>query len=285
VLGILSIFTCITGIPAAILGFMALGDINRSPRTVGGKGLAITGIVTGIGGMFVSVILILLALLLPAIQATRAAAQRTQSINQMRMMTLAAHMFESTNRKLPDDIKSPDGRPLLSWRVHILPYIEQKALYDQFKLDEPWDSPHNLPLSKIMPPTFVSPNSLEVEAGKTVYLRPKGKEMVLGGTTPDGEPIPGFNLGGIVDGTSNTLFLVEADADQAVPWTKPDDLNVDLKQPRRGLGKQMHGRFIAAFLDGTVRVLDETIPDQTIGNIMTPDGNAWGRRENILGLW
>lgn len=276
VLGLMAFLTCITGIPAAILGFSALSDINRQPRT-GGRGMAIAGIVTGICGMFLPGIAILLALLLPAVQAARDAATRTQSLNQMKMITLGFHMYESTSRRLPDDITSDDGKPLLSWRVRLLPQLEESGLYSQFKLNEPWDSPHNLALVQKMPSVFQCPNG-NLKPGTTVYLAPKGKEMILGGMI-DGKPVQGMSLSGILDGTSNTILLLEADPDQAVPWTKPADLDVDLKDPLRGLGHLRRGGFLAGFADASTRFISNNVDKELIANCFTPDGRTWGQRD------
>ncbi|MBV9126015.1 MAG: DUF1559 domain-containing protein, partial [Planctomycetes bacterium] len=70
--------------------------------------------------------------------------ERIQSINNLKQIALAFHSMNDTyNFMPPAAICGKDGRPLLSWRVAILPYIEQQNLYNQFRLDEPWDSPTN----------------------------------------------------------------------------------------------------------------------------------------------
>jgi hypothetical protein len=276
VLGILSICTCVTGIPAAILGFMAIGEINRQPR-MGGKGMAIAGIATGLGGMGISAIMILLALLLPAVQAARQAAQRAQSINNMKQLGLGMLMGEMTEKRLPGDILDRDGKPLLSWRVKILPYIEEQALYNQFRHNEPWDSPHNLALASRMPRIYLSPKAMPEppgSPGKTLYLRPKGSEMIHGGVVK-GEPMNQMSIAQIKDGTSNTILLVEASEDRAVVWTKPDDLEIDLANPRRGLGGLYYPKesFLAEFADGSVHFIGEKATDATLRKLFTRAGN------------
>lgn len=278
VLGILSIFTCITGIPAAILGFMALGDIKRQPRRIGGKGMAIAGIVTGLCGMAFSMVFLLL---IPAISQVGKAAQRAQSTNQMRQIVLGSLMFESARRVLPDDIKSADGEPLLSWRVAILPFIERQDLYAKFKLNEPWNSPHNLALVKEMPQVYGIQDP-RFKAGTTPYLMPAGPDALKRPTSPG----DGMTIGMIRDGSSNTIFVVEADPEQAVIWTKPEDLPIDLGQPRRGLGNVRSGDFLAAFCDGTAELIHEDESDAVVAALFTPDGSKrkgsrevhWGHR-------
>jgi hypothetical protein len=267
VLGVLSLVTCVTGLPAAILGFLALGDISRQPQAVGGKGLAIGGIVTGL----LFPVLVALALILPAMSAARQAAQRVHSINNMKQMGLAIHLIEQQERRLPSDITGKDGTPLLSWRVKILPYVEQQALYNQFHFDEPWDSPHNKALAAQMPSIFVSPKA-KLEPGKTVYLRPKGKDAVLGAVV-DGKPVDRMTFAKIVDGTSYTILMVEANEDQAVTWTKPSDLDLDVGNPWRGLGGLYSSKgFLAGFLDGDVRFISNKASAETLNKFFTYAG-------------
>ena len=107
------------------------------------------------GQMQVAAIGILVALLLPAVQAARAAAGRMQSINNLKQIGLCLHNYHEKYGHLPVTTNFDDkDKPLVSWRVHILPYLEQEALYRQFKLDEPWDSEHNRKLIPLMPQTW-----------------------------------------------------------------------------------------------------------------------------------
>ena len=137
VLGLFS-FVCflITGLPAIIFGCLAMSDINQSRGRLKGSGLAITGIVLGaFGSLFMTA-----ALLLPAVQSAREAARRAQCVNNLKQIGLAMHNFHAQKNHFPAAaIVDKAGKPLLSWRVAILPYIEQESLYQQFHLDEPWD--------------------------------------------------------------------------------------------------------------------------------------------------
>ena len=126
------------------------------------------------------------------------------------------------------------GKPLLSWRVHILPYFGLDVVYQQFHLDEPWDSPHNRKLSEILIPVYQNPDQPS-KPGMASYLAVCGKGLAF-----DGEK--GRKLGDFTDGLRNTIMLVEADPDRAVIWTKPDDWEYDAKQPLAGLGSAS-GRF------------------------------------------
>src|SRR5437588_6801844 len=103
----------------------------------------------------------MVALLLPAVQAAREAARRAQCTNNLKQIGLAMHNYHSSNNCFPPAFTTDrDGKPLLSWRVLLLPYLECSSLYANFHLDEPWDSPHNRPLVNQMPSVFACPSDL-----------------------------------------------------------------------------------------------------------------------------
>ncbi|MEM7454094.1 MAG: DUF1559 domain-containing protein [Planctomycetota bacterium] len=206
-------------------------------------------------------------MLLPAVQQVREAARRTTAMNNLRQICLALHNYESAYNHFPAQaICDDDGNPLLSWRVAILPYIEQQALYDEFRLDEPWNSEHNIQLLDKIPPVYVSPN---VDLGsQTIFLGIEGENMLFNG---------GRELGfaDIRDGTSNTIAFVEADINAAVPWTQPADYAVDPDWAGSNLGNLRPGGFNAAMLDGSVQFIDAWIDDENLMNLFQyDDGNV-----------
>ncbi|MCS7305520.1 MAG: DUF1559 domain-containing protein [Thermoguttaceae bacterium] len=177
-----------------------------------------------------------------------------QSMNNLRQIGLAMYNFFNGYARFPNNIKK-DGKPLLSWRVHLLPYLEEQELYQQFRLDEPWDSPHNRKLIERMPKVFQSPG-IKTKPGMTVYLGLVGE-----GTLFEGDKKR--RLPDITDGTSNTIMLVEADPDRAVPWTKPEDLPFDPEKPLAGLGTARKEGILVLFCDGSVRLLPSQIDPET----------------------
>jgi hypothetical protein len=189
---------------------------------------------------------VLVALLLPAVQAAREAARRNASINNMRQIGLALLNYHDIYKSFPPRaVVDKQGKPLLSWRVKILPYVEENELYKQFRLDEPWDSEHNKELLSQMPAVYRNPNL--PDDTKTNYLVPVGDDTIFSGDE-------GARLHDIRDGTSKTIMVLEVDADRAVPWTKPDDYEVDADEPLAGLGHiRAGGIFLAAFADCSVR--------------------------------
>ncbi len=201
-----------------------------------------------------------IALLLPAVQAAREAARRAQCTNNLKQMVLAMHNYHSTFNTFPAAaIAGKDGKPLLSWRVAILPYIEQDALYRQFHLDESWDSPNNKALIAQMPKIYTCPSD-PPQPGMTHYQVLVGPKQ--GNGNEPGTVFEGLTkkhgLLEITDGTSNTLMIVEAK--KPVVWTQPEDVPFDPKAPLLPLlGSNHAGGFNAAFCDGSVRFIKMSI--------------------------
>jgi hypothetical protein len=195
-------------------------------------------------------------------QAGPVPGSRARQMNNMKQITLAMLVYESHMRNFPPAVIEKDGKPLLSWRVAILPYLEQDALYKQFHLDEPWDSPSNLEAAKKMPAVFQSPDS--PSDGKTRVMLFTGKDAAFDG----GKKIRSMD---IRDGTANTILCVEAGPDKAVPWTKPADLPFDPEKPLAALGNVSPQGFLAAFFDGHVMQLK--VDNSTLKALITPSGN------------
>lgn len=163
------------------------------------------------------------AVLLPAIEAARIQSSRMGTANNLKQIMLAMHNYYAVYQELPRDIVDENGKPLLSWRVQILPFVEQAALYDQFHLDEPWDSEHNLKLAQAIPVQYISPDSQDVlgPQQKTRYQLPLGEGF------PASVPAGPLKFKDFTDGTSNTIAVIEVPVKDAVLWTKPDDFQVD----------------------------------------------------------
>lgn len=176
-------------------------------------------------------------------------------------LLLAMHNYHDVYGHFPVPLKARNkkGEPLLSWRVHLLPFLEQNALYNQFKLDEPWDSDHNKKLIEKMPAVFAS-NSIDVvkklKPGYTTYLAPVGEKTVYGGPKPT-------RIQNIIDGTSNTVIVVEVQPESAVPWTAPQDYRFDEEKPLAGVAVGKTG-WIAGFADGSVRTVRKAVPPKTV---------------------
>jgi hypothetical protein len=202
------------------------------------------------------------------IRQAREASRRSQCTNNLKQIGLAMHNYLSAHGTFsPAFTKSPDGKPLLSWRVHILPYLEQQALYDEFHKDEPWDSPHNKALIARMPAVYHCPSGSPTPAkeGKTSYLTPRGPATVFPGAE-------GVKIQDITDGTSNSILVMDASDDVAVIWTKPDDWEMPVEFKVQSLfGHHPKGTNFG-LADGSVRFIKETTPPKLLRELMTRNG-------------
>lgn len=208
----------------------------------------------------------LLSILQPAVGRLLGSDSRIRCRNKLKKIGLAMHDFHFRYSSLPPAAGyDRKGRKLLSWRVYLLPFLGQSRLYQQFHLDEPWDSPHNKTLIAKMPGVFACPSIVFDKPGMTTYLVPTGKQTVFPGKA-------GVPMRQITDGTSNTILVIDVDRKHAVIWTKPDDLPVDPKQPQRGVGTQHEGGFWVLFCDGSTHFLSKTITPKTLYGLFTRNG-------------
>ncbi len=195
---------------------------------------------------------------------------RLMSQNNMKQLGLAMHNYESANRTFPAPaIIGKKGKPLLSWRVTVLPYVEQNNLYRQFKLDEAWDGEHNLKLLKDtpMPAVFALPGVTKPGGTETHY-------RVFVGNGAAFEPLRGMKLpADFPDGTSNTILI--ATAATSVPWTKPDELAFDPKGDMKKLLMMDGDGSNLLFADGSAHFLRKSLAGENLLRLITrADGNV-----------
>lgn len=207
---------------------------------------------------------VLVALLLPAVSTARTAARSMQSSNNLKQIGLALHNYHDTHLALPPAYSTDsEGKPLLSWRVAILPYVEHISLYEQFHLDEPWDSPHNRSLLDQMPDVYRSPNATESPASESNYLAISDPRSLFPST---GETIAFRDC---PDGISNTLAVLEV-FDATVPWTQPADISP--AQAFKEISESPGPRHNALMGDGSVRALERTTARAEVDAMITRDG-------------
>lgn len=208
---------------------------------------------------------------LPLASAYQAAMQNIErtgdiqlSANKLKQIALAMHNYADDNNTFPPAaVCDKRGKPLLSWRVLILPYLDQEALYREFKLDEPWDSEHNKKLLAKMPAVYRGPGA-KPDATTTHY-------RVFVGNGAGFDWVMGTKFADITDGTSNTLMVVTAA--EAVPWTKPDELEYDTdKDVTKWIGMVVRGHAQVAMFDGSVRTLSQLPSKQTLHALITKGG-------------
>ncbi len=239
----------------------------------GKKSSATTVILIVVAGAFFVMVAcggILVALLLPAVQQAREAARRSQCKNNLKQIGLALHNYHDVYGSFPPAfVADASGKPMHSWRVLILPYIDQQPLYSQYDFSEPWDGPNNSRLLARMPPVYACPSHPNTGANtNTAYAAVFGEHCVFRGAEP-------VKISDITDGTSNTLIVVEA-ANAGIPWMKPDDVDI-AKHPtlgdHDGFSSDHAGGVQGLMGDGSVRFLTQSIAAQTLKALFTRDGN------------
>lgn len=211
-------------------------------------------------------------LLKPRVQLARKTAQKQQRISKFRKIALAMLNYESARGTYPPrSTFDEDGKPLLSWRVHVLPYMgeEEHALYKRFHLDEPWDSEHNKQLVPLMPDVYVDPDPALTDrnaVGRTTFVVPAGVGAAFENSA--GKPIRE-----ITDGTSNTLMLVELWSGAAPYWSRPRDWVMDSSLPWERLPRRGdRDEVTVSFCDGFVRTIPFSTPGETLRALMTAAG-------------
>lgn len=192
--------------------------------------------------------------------------------NRFRAMALAMHNYESGFKTLPPVVPGPDNRSKLGWRVTLLPYLGYTDLYDQFHHDEPWDSPHNLQLVPKMPMDFWMPGSqLAPETGKTCIRAPAGEHGLFYKSE--------LTFRDMIDGSSNTIMLVESDDAHAQIWTKPGGFEVPQEDPVSVLGGHYGSRVVIARADGSTEAVSRQETAENWRRLFTPRGREVIRLE------
>jgi hypothetical protein len=231
-------------VPAIVLGFLGLSAIKKSGGQLGGRTMAIVGLVLGFVTLPLFVVYVLFGYgVVRGMAKAEDAVNRISSTNNMKQMAIALHTHaDANNLTFPTE---RDGSSKLSWRVQILPYLEQEALYQRFRHNEAWDSPTNKALLSEMPKIYLDPRFQKPEdrkTGLTYYRAFVCEDSVLG------SPVPlSLNIVTNANGTSNTIVAVEAG--DPVPWTKPEDPSFNGDSP---FGGPEHTTFLIMYMDGHV---------------------------------
>ena len=170
---------------------------------------------------------------------------------------LALHNYHQVHKHFPPAVVlGPDGKTPHSWRVELLPFLDQQALYDSYKMNEPWDSEHNKKIAETLVPVYHNPNS-ENQKNASYFV-------VVGKDTPFGTK-EGVSFAEMTDGTSNIIAIVEADRD--TPWTKPEDISFDGKK-LPDFGGYHDGGYHTGYCDGSVHFISSRIDPETLKSLL-----------------
>jgi len=226
--------------------------------------IVVVFLIAGIG--FLACGGVLVALLLPAVQAAREAARRAQCSNNLKQIALAMHNYHDVYRALPPAYTTDEnGTPLHSWRTLLLPFMEQQALYAQIHLNEPWNSAHNQQMANTVISLYCCPSE-GLPSANTCYMAITGSGTMLEGATP-------VSFSDITDGTSNTIMVAEVH-DSGTPWMAPMDLNLDsMRMAINGGPTEVRSRHPGgcnvAMGDGSVRFISQTVSPETLRALVT----------------
>ena len=250
-------------------------DRDREPGAKSGMSTgAIVGIVIGVIALLMCTCgtPIMIGILLPAVQAVREAAAKQQSQNNLKQMSLALSAQSDTFGGAYGPFAQGVGGPAKghSFRVGLLPFMEQDNLYRAIDLTQPWDSAKNLPLTGTPVKTFLDPGNPASQGTATPYRMFVGPGALFDGS---GKPV---NLITIPDGSSNTIFTIAAT--ETVAWAKPQELPYGPGVPIPPLGWYPRaGGFNAAFADGSVRFIRNTIAEADLRSLIeAADGRGAG---------
>jgi prepilin-type processing-associated H-X9-DG protein len=246
--------------------------------------------VAGAGGVVLIVVIVVavvlgllvcggggIALMLPAVQAAREAARRSQCTNNLKQIALALHNYHDIYQCFPPTVTTDkQGRPMHSWRVAILPFLEQSYAYQQYKFNEPWDGPNNRVLANTAISAYRCPSDPNPSGTETNYV------MIVGKGTIGGLPNEKVGFKDVTDGTSNTILLVEV-VGTGIQWMEPTDLSIDELSLRlndgsdESISSNHSGGAMVALADGSVRFLANGIDPVTLRRlILRNDGQAIG---------
>jgi hypothetical protein len=192
------------------------------------------------------------------------------SFLKLKEISLGMHKYHAEHGRLPlAAVFAENGKPLLSWRVLLLPYIEQGKLYRQFKMNEAWDSPHNIKLLPNIPNTYSPVEEFPPHEAFTTFY-----QIFVGKGTPF-EGRNGLRLEDVRSRLDNTFLIVEAA--NAVPWTKPEDLPYDETEPLPKLGGLHKGFFYASLLDSSARTVSQKTDERVLRAAIVLHGSGPGK--------
>ncbi|HJT34711.1 MAG TPA: DUF1559 domain-containing protein [Pirellulales bacterium] len=214
---------------------------------------------------------VLAALLLPAVQGAREAARRSQCTNNLKQIAIAMQNYHDVYGVYPPAyLADSNGKPMHSWRVLILPFVERPDLYARYRFDEPWDGPNNSQLAAEMPEVYRCASD-PATASTTDYVVITGP-----GTMFDADK--SISQRSITDGMSNTLLVVES-VNAGINWMEPRDLNAgQMTFAVNGAGgREMSSNHPtganAAMVDGSVRFISDSVNSQVLRALSTPAGH------------
>lgn len=229
---------------------------------------------------------VLISTMLPAVQAAREAARRSQCTNNLKQVGLAMQSYHDKHGCFPPAfIPDDNGKPKHSWRVLLLPFLGEHDLYAKYRFDEPWDSPHNMALVAQRPAVYRCPSTADNDSRQASYAMIVGAHAISDGPTAR-------RISEITDETAKTIMLAEA-ATAGILWLEPRDLDTKNMtfsiNPRpvpppgstSGINCYHPGLAQALFCNGTVRSLNSSLTAKEVKALFTIDGGEAVERPRV----
>jgi hypothetical protein len=242
-------------------------------------------VITGLAVVFV------LWMLMPLIGRPREDAFVGQCHDNLRSIGRAMHAYEKEYGCFPPAfIADQSGKPKHSWRVLILPFLGENELYKQYRLDEPWNSPHNSQLAARMPPAYGCPSCVRF-LGREYLHSLTSYAMIVGPHAFSDGPTP-RKLSDIRDNPATTAMVAEC-AGAGINWLEPRDLDVAKMAFRIApVGHVQDSERIdisachtsgaqLLFLDLSVSVVPERIRPDRLRAFLTIDGRESVRKDDL----
>ncbi len=220
----------------------------------------------------------LMALVLPQIQAARETKRRARCVENLEQIGLAMQSYHQQYGCFPPSfIPDEDGEPKHSWRVLLLPHLGERDLYARYRFDEPWDGPHNIALGRQMPAVYHCPSNPDSGPSQTSYAMIVGPHAISDGPAAR-------RISDITDGPANTIMVAEAPM-SAIDWMEPRDLIAETMDPRTSpvekgprpepceIFRLHHAVVNLLFCDGSVQTLhSQSVFPERLEALMTIDG-------------
>jgi len=210
---------------------------------------------------------------LPLIKGDPNLTDRKESARRLSQISQALNLYHDTYGSYPPAvIYDSNGLPMHSWRVLILPFLDEQTIYDQYKFDEPWNGPNNSMLINQMPPVFASPaNEIGSNLAETSYM------VIVGPNTPFPPKGKTVTRKSISDGTQNTILVAEI-IDNGTIWISPTDLVAanmvfDIDSPDGEIESRYPGGAQVAMANDDVVFLPDRTSRRIVRSLTTANGD------------
>ena len=249
-------------------------------RTVSKDGARLPGLTVSDCAVIVTIIAVLMAVILPFAQNPREAVYRPQCLNNLKQVQLALVSYHVDYGSFPPAfITGADGQPAHSWRVLLLPYLDQQSLYDRYHFDEPWNGPRNAQLQDFMPSVYRCPRFLrevETDTPESQHLRRLANYSVIVSPHAVFRGAESLPISDLPDGAGNTIIVADV-CQHAAHWMSPVDvaphqLLTDVRLAADEATANHSGHLHVGFADSYVCPVPHDIPESDFYGLISIDG-------------